>query len=127
MSGYCLGFDTSCYTTSVACAGRDGVVVDERKVLDVPHGGRGLRQSDALFQHNRNLPPLLDALFSHIDRRLVRAVAVSVSPTAAPDSYMPVFLAGQLAARSAARRAAWQRGASFIGLFPCAASFRRYD
>lgn len=102
MSRYCLGFDTSCYTTSVACAGRDGVVVDERKVLDVPHGGRGLRQSDALFQHNRNLPPLLDALFSHIDRRLVRAVAVSVSPTAAPDSYMPVFLAGQLAARSVA-------------------------
>ena len=67
MNGYYLGIDTSCYTTSIACveadAEKQGIVLDERTVLSVPLGGRGLRQSDALFQHNRNLPDLLDRLF----------------------------------------------------------------
>ncbi len=106
MNGYYLGIDTSCYTTSIACveadAEKQGIVLDERTVLSVPLGGRGLRQSDALFQHNRNLPDLLDRLFAAVDPRRILAVAVSAAPTAGPDSYMPVFLAGKLAAKAIA-------------------------
>lgn len=97
-----LGFDTSCYTTSVACVDGEGIVLDERAVLSVPLGGRGLRQSDALFQHNRNLPVLLERLFRAVGDRQVAAVAYSAAPTAAPGSYMPVFLAGRLVAAAAA-------------------------
>ena len=59
MNGLYLGIDTSCYTTSIACVEEKSIVLDESTVLSVPLGGRGLRQSDGLFQHNRNLPALL--------------------------------------------------------------------
>ena len=52
-----LGFDTSCYTTSVAAvdlAGRP--VASCRRLLPVPSGERGLRQSEAVFIHVRQLP-----------------------------------------------------------------------
>ena len=89
-----LGVDTSCYTTSVACVSAEGIVFEKRTVLSVPLGARGLRQSDALFMHVRNLPPLTRALFAEVDGRDVGAVCVSARPTDAPGSYMPVFLAG---------------------------------
>ncbi len=93
-----LGVDTSCYTTSIACVSEEGIVFERRTMLSVPFGERGLRQGDAVFQHVRNLPPLIDALFGEIDRRAVAAAAVSAKPTARDDSYMPVFLAGKLCA-----------------------------
>jgi N6-L-threonylcarbamoyladenine synthase len=71
-------------------------------MLSVPLGGRGLQQSQALFQHVRNLPPLMKEMLGGIDRAEVRAVGVSVTPTGNEGSYMPVFLAGRLAAASAA-------------------------
>ncbi|PKM40856.1 MAG: O-sialoglycoprotein endopeptidase [Firmicutes bacterium HGW-Firmicutes-9] len=71
-------------------------------MLFVPLGERGLRQSDAVFQHVRNLPPLIEAMLSSVDRGAIQAVAVSCKPTAADESYMPVFLAGKLAAVSVA-------------------------
>ena len=44
----CVGFDTSNYTTSAAWwDGREGR--NESRILDVPQGALGLRQSDALF------------------------------------------------------------------------------
>lgn len=90
-----IGFDTSCYTSSVSAVMRTGgIAFDKRTVLSVSLGERGLRQSDALFQHIRNLPPLTKELFQSVDGMDVAAVAVSAKPTAAPDSYMPVFLAG---------------------------------
>ncbi|MCE5189633.1 MAG: O-sialoglycoprotein endopeptidase [Eubacteriales bacterium] len=98
MSGLFLGVDTSNYTTSVACVSEEGIVFERRTVLSVALGERGLRQSDALFQHVLNLPPLLDELFAGIDRKQIQAIGVSAKPTAAKDSYMPVFLAGKLAA-----------------------------
>ncbi len=97
-----VGVDTSCYTTSVACVSAEGIVFDKRTVLSVPLGARGLRQSDALFQHVRNLPALVRALFETIDGRDVLAVCAGTKPTAAPDSYMPVFLSGMEAAVSIA-------------------------
>ncbi len=102
MSRLFLGFDTSCYTTSVSCVSNEGIVFERRTMLSVPLGERGLRQSDAVFQHIKNLPPLVDELFGSIDRGRVAAAAVSARPTAREDSYMPVFLAGKLCALSAA-------------------------
>ena len=58
-----LGIDTSCYTTSVCRLGDDGrVVQDERRILTVPSGGRGLSQSHMVYQHTRNLPELMERL-----------------------------------------------------------------
>ena len=102
MSGLYLGVDTSNYTTSVSCVSNEGIVFERRTMLFVPLGERGLRQSDAVFQHVRNLPQLVTAMLSEIDRTQVRAVAVSAKPTAEEQSYMPVFLAGKLAATSVA-------------------------
>jgi len=102
MSSAYLGVDTSNYTTSVACVSKEGIVFERRTMLSVALGERGLRQSDAVFQHVRNLPPLIDALFESIDRASVSAVGVSAKPTSAKQSYMPVFLAGKLAASTLA-------------------------
>ena len=45
-----LGIDTSAYTTSLCLVGEDGrILADERIVLEVASGSRGLRQSEALF------------------------------------------------------------------------------
>ena len=99
---YFLGFDTSCYTTSVAVFDGSGIIRDERIVLSVPAGSRGLRQSEALFQHVRNLPVLVEKACAELDVSRICGVAVSTAPTAREDSYMPVFLAGVLAARTAA-------------------------
>jgi N6-L-threonylcarbamoyladenine synthase len=97
-----IGVDTSCYTTSISCISEEGIVFERRTMLSVPLGGRGLRQSDALFQHVKNLPELTRALFENVDRETVAAVAVSAKPTADEDSYMPVFLAGKLNATALA-------------------------
>ena len=51
-----LGIDTSNYKTSVAVIGSEGkILCDLRKLLKVKQGERGLRQSDALFQHIENM------------------------------------------------------------------------
>ncbi len=102
MSGLFLGVDTSNYTTSVSCVSTEGIVFERRTMLSVPLGERGLRQSDAVFQHVRNLPKLIETMLGAIDPKLILAVAVSSKPTAAEESYMPVFLAGKLAAVSIA-------------------------
>ena len=56
-----LGLDTSNYTTSAAWF--DGENGDNAgKLLEVPEGSLGLRQSDALFQHVKRLPAILEQL-----------------------------------------------------------------
>ena len=56
-----LGIDTSNYTTSVAVFdGESGENVG--KLLEVPSGAQGLRQSEALYQHVRQLPALFAKL-----------------------------------------------------------------
>lgn len=89
------GIDTSCYTTSVACVNATGIVYDKRTVLSVRLGERGLRQSEALFQHIRNLDLLLPNMLRELDALRVSAIAVSARPRPDDKSYMPVFLAGQ--------------------------------
>lgn len=86
-----IGFDTSNYTTSVAVF--DGEhMVNKRQLLTVKTGERGLRQSDAVFQHTVNMPALIDDI--SIDNNNINAVAVSSRPRNIDGSYMPCFLVG---------------------------------
>ena len=88
-----IGFDTSNYTTSIACFnGVDGENCSQ--LLPVKQGQLGLRQSDALFAHIKSLPELSGRLFSNVDPESIAAVAVSTRPRAVEGSYMPCFLAG---------------------------------
>ena len=102
MKGAVLGIDTSCYTTSVACFGDPGVLYDGRTVLPVEKGDRGLRQSEGVFLHTRQLPPLVEAAFAAVPPDSIRAVAFSRAPVSREDSYMPVFLTGMGVARALA-------------------------
>ena len=98
-----VGFDTSNYTTSVALCDREGRVLANLKApLPVKAGERGLRQSDALFAHTKNLPDLTDRLGELLRELDLCPVAVGVSsrPRDAEGSYMPCFLAGVAAAHS---------------------------
>lgn len=86
-----LGFDTSNYTTSFALF--DGKnIIQSKKLLNVEQGKRGVRQSDAVFQHTVNMPELLSEL-SFTDKKIC-AVGVSSRPRNAEGSYMPCFLVG---------------------------------
>ena len=103
----CLGLDTSNYRTSTAlCAidagAKDSLYYEEKRLLCVEKGQRGLMQSQALFQHVCQLPVLLEKLMAaHADCSIV-AVCASVRPRPVEGSYMPVFRAGEAAARSVA-------------------------
>lgn len=94
-----LGIDTSNYTTSLCVTGTDGKVQKNIKLpLAVKEGEVGLRQSDAVFSHTKNLPSaflLADGLIK--DSELV-AVGVSERPRDVAGSYMPCFLCGVAAA-----------------------------
>lgn len=90
----CLGLDTSNYTTSVAVF--DGTTGENiGRLLDVPSGALGLRQSDALFQHVKRLPGLFEQLHEKDLLCELRAVGASTRPRAVDGSYMPCFLAGE--------------------------------
>ena len=100
MASY-LGIDTSNYTTSCALYHRGaGKVVHSKQLLPVQDGALGLRQSDALFSHVKQLGGLMEQLFSGEEGEPVRAVGVSARPRDGEGSYMPCFLAGEMAARS---------------------------
>lgn len=99
-SGYFLGLDTSCYTTSLGLVDTGGKIIkDLRRILKVKPGERGLRQSEALFQHLKNLPDLVEAA-APFDPLL--GVAYSARPRPVTGSYLPVFLAGAGFARTLA-------------------------
>ena len=100
-----LGIDTSNYTTSVALCDADGrVVLNLKKLLPVKDGERGLRQSDALFAHTKNLPIIMAELgeflsVNYPDREIL-GVGCSARPRDAEGSYMPCFLSGIAVASS---------------------------
>ena len=94
-----LGIDTSNYTTSLAICNEDGeVIANIKKLLDVKDGEKGLRQSDAVFSHVKNLPMLSNELSSALENCKIEAVGVSVSPRDIEGSYMPCFLVGRATA-----------------------------
>lgn len=101
--GLILGIDTSCYTTSVALVDNAGkLVADERQLLSVAEGERGLQQSAAVFQHIRNLPGLIEKLSLRDRRDSVVLVAASTRPRPVAGSYMPVFMVSEGFARTLA-------------------------
>jgi N6-L-threonylcarbamoyladenine synthase len=93
------GIDTSNYTTSVALCDENCKIIANLKIpLPVKDGERGLRQSDAVFAHIKNLPLITQKLKDAINGNALTAVAVSATPRDAVDSYMPCFLSGIVAA-----------------------------
>lgn len=88
----CLGIDTSNYTTSAAVY-EGGVLENRRMLLPVKPGEKGLRQSDAVFHHVRQLPQVLGPVLEKYSP--LGAVGVSVSPRGGEGSYMPCFLVGK--------------------------------
>ena len=94
-----VGFDTSNYTTSCAVCDEQGRVIANLKIpLPVAEGQRGLRQSDAVFAHTKNLPAITKELTNALKGYTPIAVGVSVRPRDAEGSYMPCFLSGRVAA-----------------------------
>lgn len=95
-----LGIDTSNYTTSAALFDNEsGRTLSERKLLAVAEGSLGLRQSDALFLHTKQLPEIIEKLLAGFDGKIC-AVGASTRPRSQQDSYMPCFLAGESLAKS---------------------------
>ena len=88
-----LGLDTSNYTTSAAMFDGEGGR-NQGRLLEVRPGELGLRQSDALFQHVKHLPEVVEALLGEEGLGTVQAVGASTRPRAVEGSYMPCFLAG---------------------------------
>lgn len=93
-----LGLDTSNYTTSAAWF--DGEHGDNvGKLLEVPQGSLGLRQSEALFQHVKRLPAMVESLRETGLPQHLSALGASTRPREVEGSYMPCFLAGESQAR----------------------------
>lgn len=92
-----LGLDTSNYTTSAALFDSDGGgVLSRKKLLSVKSGEAGLRQSDAVFQHTKQLPEMVTKLFADYDGKdKICAVGASFRPRNIEGSYMPCFLCGE--------------------------------
>jgi len=93
-----LGIDTSNYTTSAAVSENGKIIKNEKIPLPVKDGDRGLRQSDAVFSHIKNLPALMEKI-GHYD---FSAVGYSAFPRDAIGSYMPCFEVGAATAISVA-------------------------
>ncbi len=100
MSRLYVGFDTSNYTTSVAVFDAESKAFKSnvKKLLGVSEGERGLRQSDAVFSHLKNLPNVSNEAFAEIEPENIRAVGVSMFPRDVEGSYMPCFQVGYAAA-----------------------------
>ena len=93
-----IGIDTSCYTTSIAAITLNReIVFNEKIMLNVKNGERGLRQSDAVFQHIKNFGDISERLKKHIHKKgyKVEMICASAKPRDVEESYMPVFEVGK--------------------------------
>ncbi len=93
-----LGIDTSNYTTSAALCDENGdVVLNVKLPLPVKSGERGLRQSDAVFHHVKNLPTAAIKVGEYLKENngIIVAVGYSATPRGSEGSYMPCFLSGE--------------------------------
>lgn len=111
MNAQCLGFDTSNYTTSAAVFG-GGTAENRGKLLTVPEGALGLRQSDALFQHVKRLHLMVEELRAGGVIEEIAAVGASTRPREVEGSYMPCFLVGEGEGRALA-------AALGVPFYPC--------
>ena len=94
-----LGIDTSNYTTSMAVCDENGVLLNERKLLEVKEGERGLRQSDAVFAHVNNISEIAERIGKHN----ITAIGCSSKPRDIEGSYMPCFKVGEAVAETMGR------------------------
>ena len=99
-----LGVDTSNNATSAALydSAARTLLGHQKLMLPVAKGALGLRQSDAVFSHIKNLPAVFEALFQVSGVRHIDAVGVSSRPRTLEGSYMPCFLAGVASATAVA-------------------------
>lgn len=94
-----LGIDTSNYTTSVAAFDSEtGSMVSEKLLLQVSENSRGLRQSDAVFLHVKQLGEVASRVLSKINGTPT-AIGFSAFPCDNIGSYMPCFLVGKMVAQ----------------------------
>lgn len=96
-----LGVDTSNYTTSAAVyISEENRIYQCKKLLPVKDGELGLRQSEAVFHHTKQLPEMIEKLFGENSIKAPRVVTASSRPRNIDGSYMPCFLCGEGLARS---------------------------
>lgn len=97
-----LGLDTSNYTTSVALYNsKTHTAVQNKRLLAVKDGALGLRQSDAVFSHVKQLGYLLsDLMEKDGGKQSISGVGVSIRPRDIDGSYMPCFLVGEMTAQA---------------------------
>ncbi|MCM1473513.1 MAG: hypothetical protein NC040_05620 [Muribaculaceae bacterium] len=96
-----FGIDTSNYTTSAAVYdSTENKIYQVKKLPPVKSGEAGLRQSDAVFHHTKQLPEMIEELFSMHPVENLKAVSSSVRPRNIEGSYMPCFLCGEGLGRS---------------------------
>ena len=93
-----LGIDTSNYTTSVAVfdSCKEQIIMC-KKLLPVKSGALGLRQSEAVFLHIKQLSLIFAEVFKNKNFN-ISAIGVSNKPRDVEGSYMPCFLVGETAA-----------------------------
>ncbi len=126
-----LGLDTSNYTTSAAIFDTNSAFVTQSKhLLPVKEGELGLRQSDAVFHHVKQLPQIIDGLMLPKAGIELYGVGVSNRPRNVDGSYMPCFLVGETVAKTVSvlngiplYRTSHQVGHILAALFSC----RRLD
>ena len=95
-----LGIDTSNYTTSAALYNPEkGEIIQRKKLLPVKEGELGLRQSDAVFAHVKQLGEIVETLVDG-NRYEIEAIGVSTRPRDIDGSYMPCFLVGDMVTKT---------------------------
>lgn len=94
-----LGIDTSNYTTSAALAEQNSIIANFKKLLPVKNGALGLRQSDAVFAHIRQLDGIISQAMEGYTGSIA-AIGVSARPRMQLKSYMPCFQVGLSAANT---------------------------
>ncbi len=95
-----LGIDTSNYKTSLAVIDdAANILFEKSELLEVKKGSRGLRQSEAFFQHSMRLPEYIAQVFDTVSADEIVAIGHSARPRRQQGSYMPCFNAGINAAK----------------------------
>lgn len=100
-----IGIDTSCYTTSIAAITLNReIIFNEKKMLKVKNGERGLRQSEAVFQHIKNFGEISQQIKKYFNNKnyKIELICASNKPRNLEESYMPVFEVGNNFAKTIA-------------------------
>ncbi len=95
-----VGIDTSNYTTSCAISDFNGKILENFKILlPVKEGERGLRQSEAVFAHIKNIQIISELVKEKVKDCKIEAIGYSAFPRDTEGSYMPCFLVGEAIAK----------------------------